>query len=242
MSTNDKVYLVTGVTGGIGGATAAWLAKQGSKLVLSGRNQAKLDEAAKLVAKKASADTQIKTVTMDVTDEDSVIAGMDKAFELFGQVNTLINIPGMSIPGKIAEMDLADYRTVMDVNVTSVFLTAKHFIQRSNPEIGGHIINISSVAGKAANPNAPIYCTAKAAMNMLSSGLALQLKANNIRVSIVSPGATSTTGFWGDRPVPHDKFLQPADVALVIGFVATLPDTIVLHDVVVEPWEFYRSK
>ena len=79
-------------------------------------------------------------------------------------------------------------------------------------------------------------------MNMLSAGLALQLKANNIRVSIVSPGATSTAGFWGDRPVPHDKFLKVDEVALVIGFVATLPQSIVLHDVVVEPWEFYRSK
>ncbi len=242
MSSSDKVFLVTGVTGGIGSATAAWLAKQGAKLVISGRDQAKLDEAAKLIAAEAASDTQIKTVTMDMTCEDSVKDGMDKALAAFGKLNTLINIPGMSIPGKITETELESYRTMIDVNVTSVFLAAKHFVPKVNAEEGGHIINISSVAGKAANPNAPIYCTAKAAMNMLSAGLALQLKANNIRVSIVSPGATSTTGFWGDRPVPHDKFLKPSDVALVIGFVATLPESIVLHDVVVEPWEFYRSK
>jgi NADP-dependent 3-hydroxy acid dehydrogenase YdfG len=242
MSTNNKVYLVTGVTGGIGGATAAWLAKQGGKLILSGRDQAKLDDAAKVIAKDAAKDTQIKTVAMDVTDETSVIAGMDKAFAAFGKVDCLINIPGMSIPGKIAETSLENYYKMIDVNVTSVFLTAKHYVPRVDPAVGGQIINISSVAGKAANPNAPIYCTAKAAMNMLSAGLALQLKANNIRVSIVSPGATSTTGFWGDRPVPHDKFLKVEEVALVVGFVATLPSSIVLHDVVVEPWEFYRSK
>ena len=242
MSANDKVYLVTGVTGGIGGATAVWLAKQGGKLILSGRDQAKLDEAAAQVAKVAASETEIKTVAMDVTDEASVIAGMDKAFAAFGKVDCLINIPGISIPGKIAETELDSFRKMIDVNVTSVFLTAKHYVPKVDPEIGGQIINISSVAGKAANPNAPIYCTAKAAMNMLSSGLALQLKANNIRVSIVSPGATSTAGFWGDRPVPHDKFLKVDEVALVIGFVATLPQSIVLHDVVVEPWEFYRSK
>lgn len=242
MNSTEKVYLVTGVTGGIGGATAAWLAKHGGKLILSGRDQTKLDEAAKLIAKDAAKDTQIKTVAMDVTDEASVIAGMDKAFAAFGKVDCLINIPGMSIPGKIHETSLENYYKMMDVNVTSVFLSAKHYVPRVDPAVGGQIINISSVAGKAANPNAPIYCTAKAAMNMLSAGLALQLKASNIRVSIVSPGATSTTGFWGDRPVPHDKFLKVEEVALVIGFVATLPSSIVLHDVVVEPWEFYRSK
>jgi len=52
----------------------------------------------------------------------------------------------------------------------------------------------------------------------------------------------STAGFWGDRPVPHEKFLQPNDVAEIVGYVAALPPHIVMHDVVFEPWEFYRSK
>ena len=101
-----------------------------------------------------------------MTCEDSVKDGMDKALAAFGKLNTLINIPGMSIPGKITETELDSYRTMMDVNITSVFLAAKHFVPKVNAQEGGHIINISSVAGKAANPNAPIYCTAKAAMNM----------------------------------------------------------------------------
>jgi len=232
----DHVVLVTGATGGIGGAIARRLHEAGAKVALSARNEAKLDALRDELGGEAFA------VAADVTDEAQVVAAITAAKQRFGRIDTLINVPGLSVPAKLAEMSVDDFARTFDVNVKGMFLCAKHFVQQADPARGGLIVSISSVAGKAANPNAPAYCAAKAAMNMLSQGLALQTKQANIRVSVVSPGAVSTTGFWGDRPVPHEKFLQPDDVAGVVTYVVGLPEHIVVHDVVFEPWHFYKSK
>ncbi len=235
----DQVVFVTGATGGIGGAIARKLAAGGAKLAISGRDETKL---ADLKAQLTKGGHAVFSIAADVTDEAAVANAMTQAKAHFGQLDTLINVPGMSVPAKLAEMKLADFQRIFDVNVKSMFLCSKHFLGQVDAEKGGLIISISSVAGKSANPNAPAYCAAKAAVNMLSDGLSLQCKQANVRVSVVSPGAVSTKGFWGDRPVPHDKFLQPDDVADVVAYVAAMPAHVVLHDVVFEPWLFYKSK
>lgn len=232
----DQVVFVTGATGGIGGAIARQLSLAGAKLAISGRDEQKLKSLGQELK------TDVFLAPADATDEASVLNAMTYARAHFGRLDALINVPGLSVPGKIADMDLADFARIFDVNVRSMFLCSKHFVQQVNPQQGGLIVSISSIAGKNANSNAPVYCAAKAALNMLSEGLALQTKQANVRVSIVSPGAVSTKGFWGDRPVPHDKFLQPQDVAQVVCFVVGLPDHIVMHDVVFEPWAFFKSK
>jgi 3-oxoacyl-[acyl-carrier protein] reductase len=232
----DQVVFLTGATGGIGGATARKLAAAGAKLAVSGRDEAKLQALADELGGQAF------VAPADVTDEDAVARALAAANDHFGRLDTLINVPGLSVPGQIAEMDAADFDRIFDVNVKGMFLCSKHFLRHVDADRGGLIVSVSSVAGRAANAGAPAYCAAKAAMNMLSNGLSLQYKQANIRVSVVSPGAVSTPGFWGDRPVPHEKFLQPDDVAEIVTFVVALPEHIVLHDVVFEPWEFYKSK
>ncbi len=232
----DQVVLVTGTTGGIGEATARQLAAAGAKVAISGRDKARLDKL------RADMGGDVFAVVADVTDETSVSQAIAAVAEHFGHIDTLVNVPGLSVPAKLAEMNVDDFDRIFDVNVKGMFLCSKHFVQQVDADRGGLVVSISSVAGRTANPNAPAYCAAKAAMNMLSAGLSLQCKQANVRVSIVSPGAVSTKGFWGDRPVPHEKFLQPDDVAEVVRFVVAQPSHVVMHDVVFEPWEFYRSK
>lgn len=232
----DQVIFLTGVTGGIGQAIARQLSAAGAKLAISGRARAALEA----LAKELGADVFIAPA--DVTDESAVSKAIADAKQHFGRLDTLINVPGLSVPAKLAEMKVEDFQRTFDVNVRGMFLCSKHFLQHVDAERGGLIVSISSVAGKSANPNAPAYCAAKAAMNMLSNGLSLQYKQANVRVTLVSPGAVSTKGFWGDRQVPHDKFLQPDDVAGVVAYIVGLPEHIVVHDVVFEPWHFYRSK
>jgi short-subunit dehydrogenase len=116
------------------------------------------------------------------------------------------------------------------VNLKGTFLCSKHFIAYADPVQGGLIVHMGSMAAKRANPKAPLYCTAKAAVNMFSQGLALQLKANNIRVTTLNPGATDT-GFWGDRLVPRDKFMTASDVAEVLLFVLRMNPNVVFHEI-----------
>lgn len=235
----DQVFIVTGATGGIGGAIADAVAALGGKLVLSGRDAGRLPEVGERVRR---AGAEAIEVIGDLTQETDAQRLVAEGVAAFGRVDTLLNVAGLSVPAKIAEMDIGDYERVMDVNVRSAFLCSKHFVRSIDATRGGLIVNISSIAGKTANPNAPIYCAAKAALNMFSAGLALQAKASNVRVTTLSPGAVTTPGFWGDRPVPHEKFLTPADVADFVVFVASRPPNTVVHDVVFEPWDMFKSK
>jgi NADP-dependent 3-hydroxy acid dehydrogenase YdfG len=232
----DQVVFINGATGGIGAATARHLASHGAKLAISGRDPAKLR------ALSAGLGVEVCVVPADVTDEAQVSVAMDAAAQHYGRLDTLVNVPGVSVPARIADMATTDFDRIMDVNVKGMFFSAKHFLRQMHADRGGLIVSISSVAGKSANPNAPVYCAAKAAMNMLAAGLALQTRQSNVRVTLISPGAVSTPGFWGDRPVPHEKFLKPDDVAEVVAFVMNLSPHIVMHDVVFEPWEFFKSK
>ena len=232
----DQIVFLTGATGGIGEATAVQLCEAGAKLAISGRNAEKLE------ALQAKLPGETFVAAADVTDESQVAQAIAKAGEHFGHLDSLINMPGLSIPGPLVELAVEDFQRMFDVNVKSMFLCSKHFLKQVDAERGGLIVNISSVAGKSANPNAPVYCMGKAAMNMLSDGFSLQCKQANVRVSLLSPGAVSTVGFWGDRKVPHEKFLKPADVAEVIAFTLGLPAHVLVQDVVFQPWDFFKSK
>ena len=167
---------------------------------------------------------------VDVTKEEEVKAFFAKANEKYGNLDILINLPGLSIPAKISEMTVEQYNLTMSVNVMGPFLCSKHFIPYVDPEKGGLIINMSSLAGIRANPNSPLCCTSKAALNMLSDGMALQLKENNIRVTTLNPGATDTD-FWGQRKVAREKFMKADDVADVVLFVLKSNDYIVFHEI-----------
>lgn len=235
----DQVCVVTGATGGIGGAIAAALALHGAKLVLAGRSQEKLASLGDGLKARPGA---VVHVAGDLTQESDAEVLVKAAVDAFGRIDTLFNVPGLSVPGAIADTSLEEFQRMIDVNLKSAFLCSKHFLKRVDAERGGLIVNISSVAGRTANPNAPLYCTAKAALNMLSSGTALQATAMNVRVTTLSPGATTTPGFWGDRKVPHEKFLQPAEVAEFAVYIASLSPTTVVHDVVFEPFAMFKSK
>ena len=127
-------------------------------------------------------------------------------------------------------MSEADYITTMDVNVKGTFFFSKHFANAVDMEIGGQIVSIGSMAAKRANGNAPLYCTAKAAVNMLSAGMQIQYKEKNIRVTTLNPGGADTP-FWGDRPVKRENLLKASDVAEVMEFVLTRESRVVFSEI-----------
>ncbi len=237
MSIKDMNIVITGATGGMGAALSEALADDGAGLALA---DVSAEATAKLADKLTGRARSVVAGSIDITDEDSVSAFFDRAKQSLGQLDVLLNLPGLSIASPISEMDVDAYDRIFDVNVKGAFLAAKHYLSRVD-DAGGLIMNVASMASKRANPNAPVYCAAKAAVAMFDEGLALQAVKQNVRVTTLNPGAANTA-FWGDRPVPREKFLQPGDIVDAVRFVLNMPPRIVVHEVAFESFEFLKSK
>ena len=212
----NKVAIITGASGGMGRVISEMLADKGVKLALYSNDAAALEE----LAGKLAGKTELVYKVVDVCSEEEVKAAVEEAASKLGAPEILLNLAGLSIPAKIWDMSVEAYMTTMDVNVKGTFLFSKHFANAVNAEVGGQIISIGSMAAKRANGNAPLYCTAKAAVNMLSAGMAIQFKEKNIRVTTLNPGGADTP-FWGDRPIKRENLLKATDVAEVMEFVLT---------------------
>ena len=222
----NKVAIITGASGGMGREISAMLAQKGVKLALFSRNASALEELRKSLADK----TEVFAKVVDVCCEAEVEAAVAETKKKLGTPEILLNLAGLSIPAKIWDMSVEDYMTTMDVNVKGTFLFSKHFAGAVDAEIGGQILSVGSMAAKRANGNAPLYCTAKAAVNMLSAGMQIQYKEKNIRVTTLNPGGADTP-FWGNRPVKRENLLKASDVAEVIEFVLTRESRVAFSEI-----------
>ena len=236
MNLSEKTIVITGAASGMGRALAKSLAADGAKLALGDVDEAQLRETEAAVTSVAPT---LLTQAIDVTDEPSVERFLAAAREKLGPIDVMLNLPGLSRVGPIAKMPLEEFESIMDVNVKGTFLCAKHYLAGADTERGGLIVNFASMAAKRANPNAPVYCTAKAAVAMFSQGLALQAKEKNVRVTTLCPGPTDTA-FWGDRPVPREKFMTVDDVVAAVRFVLSLPESVVVHEIAFESFTFFK--
>lgn len=224
-----KAVVITGASGGMGQVLTRELAKEGAKLAICSNDGAALATLTEELSKL----TEVYSAVVDVTNESEVQAFIEEAAARFGKLSALANLAGLSIPTKIPSTEVSAYDLMMDVNVKGTFLASKHFANNAaDPAI---IVNIGSMAARNANGNAPLYCTAKAAVNMLSQGLLLQVGPQNIRVTTVNPGGADTP-FWGTRTVDKTKLMQAEDVVDVILFVLKSNPKIQIHDI------FFESK
>lgn len=224
---NGKNVIVTGASGGMGTILCRKLAEQGAKLSLCSNDEVSLMALAEELGKQ----TEVFAKAVDITDEQEVADFFAQAYNKHGEYAAMANLAGLSIPSKIPTTDLDVYNTVMDVNVKGTFLVGKHFAEHAaDPAI---IVNIGSTAAKTANANAPLYCTAKAAVNMLSQGMLLQMGSQHIRVTTINPGGADTA-FWGNRPVDRSKLMQAEDVVDIIFFALTSSPRVQIHDIYFE--------
>lgn len=228
----NRVFVITGASGGMGSTISKMLAKEGARLALTSNDAAAMD------ALKQELPADAYTEILDITDEAQVAAFFDKVKALFGGADALLNLAGLSIPAQIPEMAEKDYDLTMDVNLKGTFLASKHFAAMARPN--AQIINIGSMAALRANGNAPLYCTAKAAVNMFGSGLQIQLAKQDIRVTTLNPGGADTP-FWGNRKVAREKLLQAADVCDVMRFVLTSDPRIAFHELNFESFAMMKG-
>ncbi len=228
----NRVIVITGASGGMGRVLCRRLAQEGALLALTSNDAPAMEALLK--------DLPQNTLTrvFDIADETKVAAFFAEIRETFGGADALLNLAGLSIPAQIAEMRVEDYDLTMDVNLKGAFLASKHFagVARENAQI----ISIGSMAALRANGNAPLYCTAKAAVNMFSSGLQIQFAPKGIRVTTLNPGGADTP-FWGDRPVNRAKLLRPEDICEVMHFVLTCDPHIAFHELNFESFAMMKG-
>lgn len=218
---SGRVALVTGGSRGIGLAIADALLAAGASVLITGRNQSHLDEAATQLSQGRP--DRVHTAVADVGKAPEAAAAVTAAVEKFGALDILINNAGVGVFANVADMDLDGWQRVIGTNLTGVFFCCRAAIPLMRTRGGGWIINVSSLASKNAFATGAAYCASKAGLNAFSEALMQEVRYDNIRVSCVLPGSVAT-GFgsgttpWDSQP---DWKLAPADVAeVVMGLLA----------------------
>ncbi len=221
-----KVVAITGASSGIGASAAAQFVELGCKVVLISRTLEKLEAVAAPLREKG----EVLCVAADVCDEAAVGKAFEGILAEWGQVDILVNNAGVGFATDLSSCSLEDYRAIMETNVTGVFLCSRAVLPGMKAQKSGHIVNVSSIVGKVANPGAPLYCASKHGLNGYSSGLQQQVAKDGIGVSMVSPSAVDTA-YWDGRDIDRSKFLKPEEVAAAIVYVVSQPAGVLIKDI-----------
>lgn len=215
---NGKIALVTGGGRGIGAAIAVKLAELGATTIVCGRTLARLQHTAGQIK---SAGGNSEAMACDVADWNSVNAMAEKIKSTFGRLDILVNNAGVGgFSGPLHTMPPEKWDTIHNTNLRGVFYMVRAFAPIMIAGGGGDIVNISSLAGKNPLPNGAAYAASKWGLNGLSYSVAEELRAQNIRVSVVCPGSTHTefSPHEGKNP---DSMLAPEDIAHAVAILVT---------------------
>ncbi|MFC4260289.1 SDR family NAD(P)-dependent oxidoreductase [Marinobacter lacisalsi] len=184
-----NVSLITGAGRGIGRSIALGLAEAGSDLVLCSRSR---DELEAVATEARGRGVRALVVTCDVTDPEQIAAAVASAIREFGHIDVLINNAGLAIKKPAEDLPLEDWQTIINVNLTGVFLMAqavgRHMLERGS----GSIVNISSIAGKTGLTGSSAYCASKGGVDMLTRTLAVEWADRGVRVNALAPAYTET--------------------------------------------------
>jgi 3-oxoacyl-[acyl-carrier protein] reductase len=222
----DKTALVTGATGGIGGAIARALHKQGVTVAVSGRQQDKLDKLASELGSK------VHVCPCDLGNKAQVAKLIDEATAKLGRLDILVNNAGLTKDNLFMVMKDEQWDEVIAVNLTSTFMlmrAAARGMMRAKTGYG-RIVNISSVSGIIGNPGQGNYAASKAGMIGMSKSLAREVASRGITVNCIAPGfiATPMTDALNERQVatireaiPAQKFGTPDDIAAATVYLAS---------------------
>jgi len=229
---SNQVALVTGAGRGIGKAISSQLASLGATVVLCARSGSELDVLAHEIASRGG---RAVPLVCDVSDQPSIENAKVEVEKAHGRLDVLVNNAGVgSFSGPLHEMTPQDWEKVLNTNLRGVFYCIRAFAPMMIRQGGGHIVNISSLAGKNPLPNGAAYAASKWGLNGLTYSVAEELRGKNIRVSVVCPGSVDTTEGWHQGKSSH-KMLQPDQIAHVVAMLVTQAPQSFVSEVLIRP-------
>jgi len=231
-SLGEQVALITGAGRGIGAAIATTLAALGARVILCGRQRAPLDQTATVIRNTGG---QSAVIECDVADLRSVESLGEHVERTFGRLDILVNNAGTMGPqGPLHQLSPDDWDRIFNTNLRGVYYAIRSLVPLMIRARAGHIINISSLAGKNALPNGAAYSASKWGLNGLSYSLAEELRPHNIRVSVICPGSVHTE-FSPHEGKNAQKMLQPSDVAHAVAMLVTQGPQSFVSEILIRP-------
>jgi 3-oxoacyl-[acyl-carrier protein] reductase len=227
-----QVAVITGAGRGIGAVIARELASLGATAVLCGRTQSTLDETARAIT-EAGGKTEV--IPCDVTVLHQLEYAATRVDSTFGRLDILVNNAGVGgFNSALHDLPPEDWDRVLHTNLRGVYYAIRCFAPLMIRAYAGHIINISSLAGKNALPNGAAYAASKWGLNGLTYSVAEELRRHNIRVSVICPGSVDTDlgPHAGKDP---NKMLQPEDVAHAVAMLVTQAAQSFISEVLIRP-------
>jgi 3-hydroxy acid dehydrogenase / malonic semialdehyde reductase len=236
-----KIALITGATSGIGKATAKLLAANGYDIIITGRRMDLLSELAKTVHDETGAD--VLKLNFDVRELTQVEKAIHSLEGKWADIDLLVNNAGLAVGlGPIHTGVTEDWDRMIDTNVKGLLYVTRNVTPGMIERGRGHIINISSVAGKEAYPNGAAYCGSKHAVQAITHAQRIELLQYGIKVSSVCPGIANTefslVRFKGDRAKADEVYkgltpLYAEDIAETILFMVTRPAHVNIDDILI---------
>ena len=238
-----KVAIITGASSGIGEATAEALAAEGAAVVVAARREDRLEDLVERINGKDGG--KALAVANDVTDEQQAHDLIKRAKDEFGRVDILVNNAGVMQLSKIQRGLSDEWRTMFEVNVLGLLYATDAAIEVMKEQSSGHLVNISSLASRGTRPGLGVYSGTKMAVNGISESLRQELLEDNIRVTMVEPGAVETE--LPDHITDEEareglsamlaqlEPLQAEDIANAIAYVVTQPERVSINEILIRP-------
>jgi NADP-dependent 3-hydroxy acid dehydrogenase YdfG len=239
----NKLALITGATSGIGKATSIKLASIGYDLIITGRRSDRLESLA--ISLKKQHNIRVKTLVFDIRVNSETDAAISTLEGEWTNIDLLVNNAGLAAGADPIQEGLwSDWEQMIDTNIKGLLYISKLIIPFMIERKKGHIINISSIAGKEVYANGNVYCATKHAVEAITKGMRIDLLKYGIKVSSVSPGMVETefsiVRYHGDKSKADEvyKGLTPLfaeDIADTIEFIITRPPHVNINDILIMP-------
>lgn len=239
----SKIALITGATSGIGKACAEILAENNFDLIITGRRNDRLNEFSLSIKQKH--DTKVLTLNFDVREQHEVEQALNSLPEKWKKIDVLINNAGLAAGiDPIQNGDINDWDRMIDTNLKGLLYVSRTIIPWMVNRKEGHIVNISSIAGKEVYPNGNVYCASKYAVDALSKGMRIDLNKDKIKVTNIAPGMVETefsdVRLHGDLDAAKNVYkgfkpLEAEDIADSVWFAVSRPPHVQIGDVLILP-------